>query len=216
MTKEDPSVGTQRSRGRPDTGQEAQSKPRPFTSEDFALRMSRAVQKATEADLDRLIVAPGPDLQYLCGYVPTAVLERPTLLFLSAGREPSMLVPVLELPDAQEAPGAGPLSFLTYKDGQNPYSGVLSLLDQQGAYGVSDSCWAMHVLGLQRELPRGRFRSLSEALPMLRAVKDKQELDAHSRRGCLSRRVLSVHPGGSLRRPHGERRLAETCGVVDC
>jgi Xaa-Pro aminopeptidase len=34
----------------------------------------------------------------------------------------------------------------------------------------------MHLLGLQRALPRSRYRSLTESLPMMRAVKDDNEL----------------------------------------
>lgn len=34
----------------------------------------------------------------------------------------------------------------------------------------------MHLLGLQRVLPRSNYRSLTESLPMMRAVKDTNEL----------------------------------------
>jgi Xaa-Pro aminopeptidase len=34
----------------------------------------------------------------------------------------------------------------------------------------------MHLLGLQRVLPRSGYRSLTESLPMMRAVKDDNEL----------------------------------------
>jgi Xaa-Pro aminopeptidase len=34
----------------------------------------------------------------------------------------------------------------------------------------------MHLLGLQRALPRSRYRSLTDCMPMMRAVKDDNEL----------------------------------------
>jgi D-alanyl-D-alanine dipeptidase len=42
--------------------------------------------------------------------------------------------------------------------------------------GISDSAWAMHLLGLQQALPGTSYRSLTQSLPMLRAVKDAAEL----------------------------------------
>ena len=45
-----------------------------------------------------------------------------------------------------------------------------------GEFGISDSAWAMHLLGLQRALPASRYQSLTECLPMMRAVKDDNEL----------------------------------------
>ena len=42
--------------------------------------------------------------------------------------------------------------------------------------GISDSAWSMHLLGLQDALPGSSYRSLTQCLPMLRAVKDAAEL----------------------------------------
>jgi Xaa-Pro aminopeptidase len=42
--------------------------------------------------------------------------------------------------------------------------------------GISDSAWAMHLLGLQHAVPGSSYRSLTQSLPMLRAVKDANEL----------------------------------------
>jgi Xaa-Pro aminopeptidase len=50
------------------------------------------------------------------------------------------------------------------------------LLDPNGRYTISDSAWAMHLLGLQRTLPGTSYVSLTEGLPMLRAIKDEHEL----------------------------------------
>ena len=41
---------------------------------------------------------------------------------------------------------------------------------------ISDSAWAMHLLGLQEAVPGSSYRSLTQCLPMLRAVKDANEL----------------------------------------
>ncbi|MFF3007691.1 aminopeptidase P family protein [Kitasatospora sp. NPDC057940] len=151
--------------------------PRPFTTEDHTARTARAAAEATAAGLSGLVVAPGPDLVYLCGYQPTAITERLTALVITAGREPALVVPRLERPDAERAPGAPALRLLDWTDGEDPYATVRPLLDPAGRYGISDNAWAMHLLGLQAALPGTGFASLTEALPMLRAVKDTEELE---------------------------------------
>jgi D-alanyl-D-alanine dipeptidase len=150
--------------------------PVPFTSEDYAARMARVVDDATHAGLDGVIVSPGPDLVWLTGYRPTAITERLTMLVLSPGARPTLVVPVLERPDAEAAEGASSFSIVDWADGADPYATASPLLDPAGRFGISDSAWAMHLLGLQRALPRTSYRALSESLPMLRAVKDPNEL----------------------------------------
>ena len=153
-----------------------QVSPPSFTSPDYAARLARATSDAVEAGLTGLIVTPGPDLVWLTGYRPTAITERLTMLVLRPDREPALLVPVLERPDAEAAAGADVLSIVDWADGHDPYRVAAPLLVPDGQYGVADSAWALHLLGLQRELPASRYRSLTDCLPMLRAVKDAAEL----------------------------------------
>jgi Xaa-Pro aminopeptidase len=149
---------------------------RPFTADDFAQRMERAATQAAEAGLTGVLVTPGPDLVYFTGYQPIAITERMTLLALQASREPAMIVPVLERPDAEGAPGASALKVTDWTDGSDPYAATAELLDAKGTYAISDSAWAMHVLALQQALPGSKYVSMTSTLPMLRAVKDADEL----------------------------------------
>ncbi|WP_329269535.1 aminopeptidase P family protein [Streptomyces sp. NBC_01451] len=152
------------------------STPAPFTADDYRARMRRATRAAEDAGLAGLLVAPGPDLLWLTGYAPTAVTERLTLLVLAAGQDPVLVVPALEAPDAAQAAGAPALTLRDWTDGKDPYAATAALLDAVGRFGVSDNLWALHLLALQRALPRSSHVSLSEGLPMLRAVKDAAEL----------------------------------------
>lgn len=147
-----------------------------FTTDDFRARMERAVEDAVAEGLDGLLLTPGPDLLWLTGYSPTAITERLTLLVLSADAEPRMLVPTLERPDLERAVGAPALSIGDWRDGQDPYDVAAGLLRPGAQYAVSDSTWAMHLLGLQRRLADTRYFAITERLPMLRAVKDANEL----------------------------------------
>jgi len=98
------------------------------------------------------------------------------MLVLSPHNEPTLLVPILERPDAEAAEGASSVSLVDWPDGTDPYEIASPLLRPDGEFGISDSACAMHLLGLQRALPRSSYRSLTESLPMMRAVKDDNEL----------------------------------------
>ncbi|MFI6930953.1 aminopeptidase P family protein [Streptomyces sp. NPDC050287] len=158
----------------------------PFTADDYRARMERAARAAAGAGLAGLLVAPGPDLVWLTGYAPTAVTERLTLLVLVPGQDPVLVVPTLEAPDAAQATGAPALTLRDWTDGKDPYATTAPLLDRNGRFGVSDNAWAMHLLGLQKTLPGTSYASLTEALPMLRAVKDAAELELLAAAGAAA------------------------------
>lgn len=86
------------------TSDPTHAEPAPFTAEDYAARMAAAAGAAADAGLAGLLIAPGPDLAHLTGYRPTAETERLTVLVLAAGRDPVLVVPALEAPDAERAP----------------------------------------------------------------------------------------------------------------
>ncbi|MFF1376247.1 M24 family metallopeptidase [Streptomyces sp. NPDC058308] len=160
--------------------------PAPFTADDYKARMERAAATAAEAGLAGVLVAPGPDLVWLTGYRPTAVTERLTVLVLAAGQDPVLVVPTLEAPDAAHAAGAPALTLRDWTDGKDPYAVTAPLLDGSGRFAVSDNSWAMHLLGFQKALPGTSYVSLTEGLPMLRAVKDAAELERLAAAGAAA------------------------------
>ncbi|HSK91737.1 MAG TPA: aminopeptidase P family protein [Euzebyales bacterium] len=145
------------------------------TRPDFAARVARAGQAARSAGLTGMLVTPGPDLTYLAGYTPS-VNERLTLLVVAADAEPVMVVPTLERGDAARAEGGGGITLVTWSDGDDPYGAAAATLDPNGRYAISDAAWALHVLELQRAAPGVGYVPATNALPMLRAVKDEIEL----------------------------------------
>ncbi|WP_333761665.1 aminopeptidase P family protein [Streptomyces sp. IBSBF 2390] len=162
------------------------STPAPFTAAEYGARMERAARSAADAGLAGLLVAPGPDMVWLTGYTPTAVTERLTVLVLAPGREPILVVPTLEAPDAESAVGAAALTLRDWTDGKDPYAVTAALLDDGGRFGISDNTWSLHLLGLQRTLPGTSYAALTDALPMLRAVKDAAEVDLLAAAGAAA------------------------------
>ncbi len=169
--------------------------PAPFTTEDYRARMARAAESAAAAGLAGVVVAPGPDLVHLTGYQPVST-ERLTLLVLRPGEEPVLVVPTLEAPDAAAATGAPALALRDWTDGTDPYAVTAPLLGDRGRFAVSDNAWAMHLLGLQRALPGTAYTALTEALPMLRAVKDAAELERLAAADATYEEILKVRFSG--------------------
>ncbi|HEY7199988.1 MAG TPA: aminopeptidase P family protein [Candidatus Dormibacteraeota bacterium] len=160
--------------------------PRQFTAADYAGRMTRAADAARAAGLAGVLVTPGPDLLYLTGYAPVAITERLTMLVIAPGRDPAMIVPTLERPDAEVAPSARALRIVDWLDGSDPYAKAARLLDAGGRYAISDSAWAMHALGLQEQVPDATCVSMTRALPMLRAIKGEDELERLTNAGAAA------------------------------
>src|SRR3954454_21317649 len=120
----------------------------PFTGKDYIARRARAVDEALAVALYGIVVTPGPDLVWLTGYRPTAITERLTMLVLSSGQEPTLVVPALGPPDAEAAAGAAALTRRGWRDGADPYQVAGPLMRSPATYGVSDSTWSLHLLSL--------------------------------------------------------------------
>ncbi|MER5552368.1 aminopeptidase P family protein [Streptomyces sp. NPDC002793] len=148
--------------------------------------MTRAAESADVAGLAGVLVAPGPDMVHLTGYRPTADTERLTLLVLRAGHDPVLVVPALEAADAERAAGSPALTLRDWTDAANPYTLTAGLLDAKGRFGISDNAWALHLLALHKLLPDTSYASLTDALPMLRAVKDAAELERLAAAGAAA------------------------------
>ncbi|HEX6230414.1 MAG TPA: Xaa-Pro peptidase family protein [Actinomycetota bacterium] len=148
-----------------------------MSADRYAERRARALLAVEEAGLSGLLVTPGPDLVYLTGHDPPP-LERLTLLALRPGSAPILLVPGLERPAAEAAPGIAGLRVEGWEDGQDPFELAAAILGG-GRFAISDQARASHLLALERAAPAGTgFVAAGEALPPLRVVKDDGEVRA--------------------------------------
>jgi len=142
---------------------------------DHAARIRRAAGAAESRGVGAVLVTPGPDLVYLCGYDPLP-LERLTALVVRATADPVLMVPQLERALAEEA-GLGELAEIAWwGDTDDPYSLVRGVAGEAATISCSDRMWASHLLRLQLEMPGVEFVPTSEIIGSLRAVKDGGEI----------------------------------------
>ncbi|HEX2068620.1 MAG TPA: Xaa-Pro peptidase family protein [Actinomycetota bacterium] len=149
---------------------------------DHVGRLARAREGAGAAGLDGLILSPSPDLIYLAGY-DAPLLERLTVLVLRTTADPVLIVPELERPRAASSPAGQLVEIRSWRDGEDAYELVRTLIGAGHAYGASDRMWAAHLLQLQEALPDAKFVPSSTVLSALRERKDEGEIELLRRAG---------------------------------
>jgi Xaa-Pro aminopeptidase len=176
-----------------------------------AKRLSDAAAAAAESGLDALLLTPGPDLRYVCGYDAHA-LERLTCLAVLASGDSFLVVPRLELPAAQASPaGRLGLDLVAWEETDDPYAIVAKRLGSPAAVGLADRMWALMVLRFAAALPRARQELASTALSRLRSRKSTAEIAALHEAGQAIDRVHAQVPGW-LRAGRTERQVAADIG----
>ena len=113
-------------------------------------------------------------------------------------------------PTPSAAPSAGTVALTDWTDGSDPYAAAAPLLDPGGRYAISDSAWALQLLGLQDAAAGHRLRLDDEALPMLRAVKDADELERLAAAGEAADACFEEIAQRALRGPQARPRSPPT------
>ncbi|MGY1592383.1 M24 family metallopeptidase [Geodermatophilus sp. SYSU D00708] len=157
-------------------------------------RVHTAREVAAELGIDLLVLTPGSDLRYLCGYHAHA-MERLTALVVPRREEPFLVVPRLEAPmvDAGPAGGLG-LEVLAWDETDDPF-GLLArtVTARLGAaparVAVGARTWAEHALGVQRALPGAALELAAPVVDRLRMVKTPAEVAELAAAGAAIDRV---------------------------
>ncbi len=127
-------------------------------------RVHAARAVAAELGVDVLVLTPGSDLRYLCGYDAHA-MERLTALVVPRKGEPFLVVPRLEAPmvDASPAGGLG-LELFAWDETEDPFALVARRLPAGVArVAVDDQMHAAKVFAFRAALP-GVEQSLAGAV----------------------------------------------------
>ena len=157
-------------------------------------RVHAARSVAAELGVDVVVVTPGSDLRYLCGYDAHA-MERLTALVVPRAGEPLLVVPRLEAPMVDASPtGALGLELLAWDETDDPFALLAGAVTARlGAaptrVGVGSRTWAEHALGIQRALPGSALELAAPVVDRLRMVKTPAEVAELALAGAAIDRV---------------------------
>ncbi len=168
--------------------------------ERYAERLAGLAAAARSGGVDAVLVGVGPDLEYLTGY-RAMPLERLTMLVVTPGSAPVLVVPRLERA-AAEVEVRTDVTIDTWDETDDPYA--LALRDVAAGpnealhLAVSDRLWASHLLRLQATRPAARFVPASTVLRGLRMIKDADEIELLRRAAHAADRVVGQIAAGRL------------------
>jgi len=157
-------------------------------------RVHAAREVAGELGVDLLVLTPGSDLRYLCGYNAHA-MERLTALAVPQRGEPVLVVPRLEAPMVDASPaGALGLELLAWDETDDPFAllartATARLGTAPTRVGVGARTWAEHALGVQRALPGSALELAGPVVDRLRMVKSEAEIEELAIAGAAIDRV---------------------------
>ena len=169
---------------------ETASIPREPVTSEFRRRLARAASQAGIAGIDALLISPGPDLRYLTGYKANA-LERLTCLIVPAEGVPQLVVPQLEVPAAAASRvGELDLEVIGWRETEDSYALVRSLLINPLVVAVDDQMWAVKALALRAAMPGVDQVAAGRVMRELRMRKSPMEVAALRRAGAA---IDAVH-----------------------
>lgn len=141
------------------------------------------------AGLDALVVAPGPDLRYLTGY-DAIPMERLTALVLPREGAPTLVVPVLEVAEAERSPAAlAGMPIVTHGETDDAHALAVETIKDARRVGVDDHMWAVRMLALGAALPGAELRAAGKVISDLRMRKGNDEIAALRQAGAAIDRV---------------------------
>jgi Xaa-Pro aminopeptidase len=123
-------------------------------------------------------------------------LERLTMLVLPADGQATLVVPRLEAPRVEPMPDL--FTVLPWDETEDPIAIVASLLGPARRLAISDRAWAMFLVLLQEVVPNARWTTASTVIGPLRAVKDRDEIDALARASAAADRVAGQLVNGEI------------------
>ncbi len=156
---------------------------------DLASRIERVQSALADAGIEGLLISPGSDLRYLTGY-DAKPLERLTALVLPQHGDPVLVVPVLELPEAQRSPAAmAGIEVATHAETDDAYAVAMRPLGGASRVAVDDHMWASRVFALQQAHPGVQWQAAGRLLSDLRMRKGSDEVESLRRAGQAIDRV---------------------------
>lgn len=147
------------------------------------------------AGIDVCLLSVGPDLPWLIGY-EAMPLERLTMLVVPVDREPTLVVPQLEVPRVVHHPEV--FALRGWGETADPIDIVADLVGSARRAAIGNRTWAQFLVALQRRLPDVGFSEASAVIGPLRAVKDPAELSVLRAAGAAVDRIAAELQSGGI------------------
>ncbi len=174
---------------------------------DLASRIRRVQQAMASAEVSGLVVTPGSDLRYLTGY-DAKPLERLTALVVPVEGDPRLVVPALEVAEAERSPAAlSGMDVVTHGETDDAYVVAIDGLRGAGTVAVDDHMWSLRVFALSEALPSTRLVAAGALISDLRMRKGADEVASLRQAGQAIDRVHD-RMGEFLRVGRSEREAA--------
>ncbi len=156
---------------------------------DLASRIRRVQQAMASADVAGLVVTPGSDLRYLTGY-DAKPLERLTALVVPVEGDPRLVVPALEVAEAQRSPAAlAGMDVVTHGETDDAYAVAADTLRGAGLVAVDDHMWSVRVFALTEALRPAKLVAAGRLVSDLRMRKGADEVASLRQAGQAIDRV---------------------------
>lgn len=163
-------------------------------TKEYRRRLAAAADAAAAAKVDALLVTPGADLTYLCGY-EALPLERLTCLVLTPKKPPRIIVPALEVLAAEASPVPDlDIEIVAWQETEDPHRVASRMISKASRVAVNPQMWASHAFAFQQQLRLARMASDS-IVADLRMRKSKVEIAALREAGAAIDRVHAQVPG---------------------
>jgi Xaa-Pro dipeptidase len=158
-------------------------------------RLTRLLDLMHTAHLDAVAINPGPTLTYLTG-MNFHLMERPTVLLVSSGDKPVLVLPALEAIKTEKCPL--PLQTFSYDD--NPANWAAAFNQAMQVTGLNgkrigveaNRLRFLELQFLQNAAPQAQFVAAGSALDDLRLHKDSDEIEAMRRAVHIAQDALSA------------------------
>ncbi len=156
---------------------------------DLASRIRRVQDAMAAADVSGLVVTPGSDLRYLTGY-DAKPLERLTALVLPREGDPRLVVPALEVAEAERSPAAlAGMAVVTHGETDDAYAVAVDGLEGASTLAVDDHMWSVRVFELTAALPEAYLVAAGPLLSDQRMRKGADEVASLRQAGQAIDRV---------------------------
>jgi Xaa-Pro dipeptidase len=157
-------------------------------------RLRRLRDSLAVAELDGVVIVPGPNMRYFTG-VNSLLLERPFMLLVPTAGEAHLVAPALEAGPYRECPL--PMKIHAWTDSEGSAGSIGDAVRGAGLKGAWGAEGKVPFLFLDRLMKKAtpKFRDAEPVLQGLREIKDESEVKLLKRAAKILAKSFEEFPG---------------------